>query len=158
MPQPIRTHEDRIKPEWIDSYGHMNVAHYITVCDQATWSFWEQVNDGCSMDQRDGHEYIVLETHVHYINEVLEGTPVYVTTQLLSHDDKRFIIFHHLWRRQDGVLSATNEVKVLAFNLNERRIVTFLPGVPARLAEIHADHQTLEAPEQAGHGIALKRR
>lgn len=158
MTEPLRTNDTTIKPEWIDEYGHMNVAHYITVCDQATWAFWRMANDGRDMDERDGHEYVVLETHVHYLDEVLEGDPVHVTTQLLSHDDKRFILFHRMWRDRDGALSATNEVKALAFNLGERRIGSFLPEVRDRLAQIHAEHQALGEPEQAGQGIALKKR
>lgn len=158
MTEPLRTFETRIKPEWIDEYGHMNVAHYITVCDQATWAFWHLVNDRRQLDQRDGHEYIILESHVHYIDEVVEGDPVHVTTQLLGHDDKRFILFHKMWRDSDGKLSATNEVKGLAFNLPERRIERFLPDVHDRLADILAKHQVLGAPEQAGLGITLKKR
>ena len=157
MDAPLKTHEDRIRPEWIDEYGHMNVAHYITVCDQATWAFWELVNGGRELDARDGHEYVVLENHVHYMNEVLEGAPVHVTTQLLAHDDKRFILFHHMWRTEDGALSATNEVKALGFNLAERRIEAFLPEVRECLAGVLAAHRALGVPEQAGQGIVLKK-
>ncbi len=157
MTEPLRTLETTIKPEWIDEYGHMNVAHYITVCDQATWAFWELASGGLGMNERDGHEYVILETHVHYQAEVLEGDPVHVTTQLLAHDDKRFILFHKMWRTSDGALSATNEVKGLAFNLGERRIERFEPDVEARLAELLADHSKLGAPEEAGKGIVLKK-
>ena len=158
MKEPLHTYETTIKPQWIDEYGHMNVAHYITVCDQATWGFWQFVNAGREMDERDGHEYVILESHVHYLDEVLEGDAVHVTTQLIAHDDKRFILFHRMWRTADSTLSATNEVKGLAFNLPERRIEAFLPAVRDRLAKIHDAHQTLEAPEQAGQGISLKKR
>ncbi len=158
MKEPLHTYETCIKPEWIDEYGHMNVAHYITVCDQATWGFWQFVNAGREMHQRHGHEYVVLETHVHYLDEVVEGDEVHVTTQLLSHDDKRFILFHRMWRTADGALSATNEVKGLAFNLPERRIEPFLAEVKDRMAKILEAHRMLEAPEQAGLGISLKKR
>ncbi len=153
-----RMHETRIKPEWIDEYGHMNVAHYVTVCDQATWAFWNMVNGGNGMDDRDGHEYIILESHINYINEVILDDPVYVTTQLIAHDDKRFILFHKMWRETDGALSATNEVKGLAFNLKERRIENFIGDVHEALAKTQKEHEALDLPEQAGLGIALKRR
>lgn len=158
MTEPFRTFETRIKHEWIDDFGHMNVAHYTTVCDQATWAFWNLVNDGQQLNERESHEYVILESHVHFINEVVEDDPVHVTTQLIGHDDKRFILFHRMWRDTDGALSATNEVKGLAFNLAERRIESFLPEVRDRFADILTVHQTLDAPEQAGLGIALKRR
>lgn len=158
MTEAPRLYETRVKPEWIDEYGHMNVAHYITVCDQATWAFWERVNGGRGIAERDGHEYIIVENHVHYLSELTLGEPVHVTTQLLAHDDKRFILFHRLWKSADGTLSATNEVKGLGFNLAERHIESFMPDVLGRLEAIAAEHATLGVPEQAGRGIELKRK
>lgn len=157
MNEPSCIFETSIKSEWIDEYGHMNVAHYITVCDQATWAFWQIVSGGRGMDERDGHEYVILESHVHYLDEVVEGDPVHVTTQLISHDDKRFVLFHKMWRTSDGALSATNEVKGLGFNLAERRIERFLPDVEDRLRAMLAEHEAFGVPEQAGQGIALKK-
>ncbi|MEM7344230.1 MAG: thioesterase family protein [Chloroflexota bacterium] len=158
MAEPLRLYETRIKPEWIDEFEHMNVAHYITVCDQATWAFWHFVNDDRQMEERDGHEYAIVESHVTYAREVALDEPVYVTTQLLGYDDKRFILFHKLWKAEDDTLSATNEVKGLGFNLNERRIESFLPEVQAKMSDILAEHETLGVPPQAGQGIALKKR
>ena len=157
MSEPLRLYETRVKPEWIDEYKHMNVAHYITVCDQANWAFWRRMSGGREMAEREGHEYVIVENHVHYIAELALDTPIHVTTQLLACDDKRYILFHHVWRSEDGVLSATNEVKCLGFNLGERRIEGFLPDVRARLRETLAAHRALALPEQAGKGIALKR-
>ncbi len=158
MTEPLKLFATRVKPEWIDEYGHMNVAHYITVCDQATWAFWHHVNDDRRLGERDGHEYVVVENHVHYINEVTLDTPVHVTTQLLACDDKRFILFHRLWRSDDGTLSATNEVKALGFHLHTRRIEAFAADVRDRLRDLQARHQKLPKPAQAGQGIALHKR
>ena len=132
MIEPLRLFETRVKPEWIDEYRHMNVAHYITVCDQANWAFWRLVSGGREMAERDGHEYVIVENHVNYINELDLDTAIHVTTQLLAHDDKRYILFHHVWRDEDGTLAATNEVKCLVFNLQMRRIESFLPGTLPR--------------------------
>lgn len=158
MNGPLRLYETTVRPEWIDEYGHMNVAHYVTVCDQATWAFWHYVNDDRGLEARDGHEYAILESHVHYISEVGLHTPVHVTTQLLACDDKRFVLFHRLLKSEDGELSATNEVKGLGFNLERRRIEAFVPEVQTRLAAVLQAHSTLAVPEQAGRGIALGKR
>jgi len=160
MAGPLRLYETRVKPEWIDEFEHVNVAHYITICDQGTWAFWNLMNDGQAMEARGDHEYVVLEAHVHYISELPLGAPIHVTTQLLAHDDKRAVIFHRVWREDpDGpVLSATNEVKLIAFDLGARRIERFAPDVKARLDALAADHSGLPRPEQAGQGVALARR
>ncbi|MDT8344367.1 MAG: thioesterase family protein [Thermohalobaculum sp.] len=160
MAGQLRLYETRVKPEWIDEFEHVNVAHYITICDQGTWGFWNTVNGGHDMAARGGHEYVVLETHVHYIAELPLGAPIHVTTQLLAHDDKRAVIFHRVWRDdpEGAVLSATNEVKLIAFDLGARRIERFAPEVKARLDALAADQAGLPVPEQAGQGIALTRR
>ena len=59
-------------------------------------------------------------------------------TQLLSHDDKRLVLFHRVIRDTDGVLAATNEAKFLGFNLKARRAETWRPRVAATLAETNA--------------------
>ncbi len=157
MTEPLRLYETRIKPEWIDEFEHMNVAHYITVCDQANWAFWNFMNGNRLMEQRDGHEYVIVENHVHYINELVVDEPIHVTTQLLACDDKRFILFHKLWRDADGVLAATNEAKGLGFNLNERRIESFLPKVKEQMNNLLQSQGNMSIPEQAGNGITLNK-
>lgn len=158
MAEPLALYATTIRPEWIDEYDHMNVANYVLVCDQATYAFWEYVNGGRQLAERGGAEYIILETHVNYLNEVRLGDPVRVTTQLLECDDKRFRIFHTLIHTGEGFVSATNEVKALGFDLNARRIMSFKPDVRARMAELVREHAALPVPEAAGRGIALARR
>jgi YbgC/YbaW family acyl-CoA thioester hydrolase len=157
MPEPLRLHNTRVKPEWIDEYDHMNVAHYITVCDLANAAFWELMNAGQLQAQREGHEYVILENHVHYLRELAAGQLIHVTTQLLTCDNKRFVLFHRLWRSDDGVLAATNEAKAIGFNLNTRGIEVFLPEVQGRMAELLEQQKDIPTPPQAGQGIRLKR-
>ena len=158
MAEPLKLWQGTVQPEWIDEFEHVNIAHYLTICDQSNWAFWNLVNKPNDMTARDGHEYIIVENHVHYIAELALGTAIHVTTQLLALDDKRFVLFHHLWRDEDSALSATNEVKFLGFNLKSRRIEPWAADVKARLDAIAADHARLEAPAKAGQGISLGRR
>ena len=156
---PLKLFETRVKPEWIDEFNHVNIAHYLTICDQANWNFWNWINapEG-TMGARQGHEYVIVENHVHYIDELPLNEPIYVTTQLLGADDKRYILFHHVYKAVNDTLSATNEVKCLGFNLKERRIETWRPVVKERLDAILTAHAELGRPEQAGLGIALTKR
>ncbi len=156
---PLRLVNTTVKPEWIDEYQHLNMAHYLTICDQGNWAFWNWVNHPAqTIEARNGHEYVIVENHVHYIGELPLAAPLYVTTQLIEIDDKRFIMFHRVWDGRDDSLAATNEVKCLGFNLHERRIEGWQPVVTERLGAIFAAHQTLGRPGQAGLGIALKRK
>lgn len=118
---PLRLVHGTVKREWIDEYGHLNMAHYLTICDEANWAFWNWINaPQQTMEDRDGHEYVIVENHVVYRAELAEGAWFAIETQLTALDDKRYILFHRVLNA-DGGLAATNEVKCLGFYLRSRR-------------------------------------
>lgn len=151
----LRLHRTSVKTEWIDEYGHMNMAHYLGVCDDGTYAFWEYANDNRPLEQRGGAEYAVVETHLNYRQEVCEGQPLEVATQLLGVDEKRFRLFHVLYEPEQGYVAATNEVMALGFDLNARKVLPFNTGVRERLETIAAAHARLPVPPQAGRAIAM---
>lgn len=156
---PLTLFRSEVRSEWIDDFDHVNIAHYLTICDHANWALWNWVNAPESApEDRGGYEYAIVENHVHYIDELALGTPLHVTTQLQGHDAKRFILFHSVWKTENKTLAATNEAKFLGFHLKERRSVAWRPVVADRLALIAAAHEGLGVPDQAGHGIRLSRR
>lgn len=154
---PLILFRSPVRQEWLDLYEHVNMAHYSTIGDHSTWGFWNWINDPEALEARDGHEYVVVQSSVHYIDELALGSSVRVTTQLIAADDKRFIMFHRIWRAEDDVLAATNEVKCIGFNLKERRSERLRPVVAERLTAIVGAHQGLGVPEEAGKGISLRR-
>lgn len=46
MSRPIIEHEDVVRPEWIDSNGHMNLAYYVVVFDLATDKLYAALDIG----------------------------------------------------------------------------------------------------------------
>lgn len=155
---PVALVENTVKPEWVDEYGHLNMAHYLTICDQANWAFFNWINHPIqTIEERAGHEYVIVENHVCYLGELVEDDAFTITTQLTALDDKRYIIFHRVLDA-DGNIAATNEVKVLGFNLETRRPENWQPVVAERLSAILTKHEQLGTPDQAGQSIALKKR
>ncbi len=147
-----------VLPEWIDEFGHLNMAYYVLVCDHATAAFWDDMNAPRDLAARDGAEYAVVETHVNYLDEVREGDPLLVTTQLLAADAKRFRLFHHMYHADKGYLAATNEVMSLGFNLNSRAMMEFVPGAAARLQETLAAHEGIARHDNIGRAIGQPRK
>ncbi|MCW0001757.1 thioesterase family protein [Pararhizobium sp. YC-54] len=156
--EPLRLVENHVKPEWVDEYQHLNMAQYLTICDQANWAFWNWLNHPAqTIESRKGHEYVIVENHVIYIGELAEGANFVIDTILTDIDDKRFILFHHIYDA-DGNLAATNEVKCLGFNLESRRIEAWQPVVAERMKLVLERQIHLARPEQSGQGIVLKKR
>ncbi len=156
--KPLLLHEDKVRAEWVDEYGHMNLAYYVAVCDWGTYKFWELVNEGRSLAHRGGMEYAIVETHVNYLQEVHLNDALIVETQLLGFDDKRFNLYHTLRHADQNFISAGNEVMGLGFNLNTRRIQPFVDHVQTRLTEIFAGQKNIPKPTHAGRAIALPKR
>jgi len=155
MTKHLELHETKVIEQWVDSFGHMNLANYVAVCDESTFAFWELVNGNSTQEQRDGAEYAVVETHVNYLREVRLGDSLKVTTQLLGADEKRFRLFHTMINKADDSIAATNEVMGLGFDLNTRNLSTFKLDVQKRLQDILVQHAELPIPKNAGRGIAM---
>jgi YbgC/YbaW family acyl-CoA thioester hydrolase len=154
---PLRLVHGAVKREWIDEYGHLNMAHYLTICDEANWAFWNWINaPQQKMEDRHDHEYVIVENHVVYRAELAEGASFAIETQLTDFDDKRYILFHRVLNA-DGELAATNEVKCLGFDLRSRRPEPWRGVVAQRLQRISDTHGGLGRPEQSGAGIALRK-
>src|SRR5213593_4813359 len=155
---PFDRYRDRVRPEWIDHNGHMNVGYYLVVFDYATYEFLAWVG----LDERHRREHRVttfcLEAHVTYDREVRSGDPLRFTTLLLGHDAKRIHYFHAMHHAREGYLASTNELMSLHVDLATRRGAPMAPEIAARLAAIQAAHDALPRPPQSGRRIGLDAR
>lgn len=144
---PLRLVQNRVKAEWIDEYGHLNMAHYLTICDQANWAFWNWINaPAYAIEARDGHEYVIVEAHVTYCVELAEDDQFTIETQLTELDDKRYLLLHRVLAA-DGELAALNEVKCLGFNLRSRRAERWCDTAAQRLGLVRDAHAGLDRPQ-----------
>ena len=149
---------EAVKSEWIDIFGHMNMAYYVLVFDNGTYAFWNHVTRERPQAERDEMAYAVVEAHINYIGEVSVGQRLRIVTRVLDADAKRFRLFHEMYQVDEGYLAATNEVLGLGFNLKTRRVAPFTAPVMAEIERIHQGHKTLPWPVNAGRAIAIPRK
>ena len=156
IPAPLELYKGLIIPEWIDYNGHMNVAYYVLVFDRATDDFFDFM--GLTADYRAAGNVsaFTAEMHVNYIREVKQGDEVFVTTQLLGYDEKRFHYFHRMYHAQQRYLAATSELLCLYVDMNERRVTQMPDPIMDRLSEIQQSHAELPLPEQVGSVMRVK--
>ena len=157
IPAPLKLHKDLIVPEWIDYNGHMNVSYYVLVFDRATDEFFDFMGMTAEYRAARNVSAFTAEMHVNYIQEVKEGDEVYVTTQLLGYDEKRFHYFHQMYHAEQNYLSATSELLCLFVDMNQRRVTQMPAPILGRLAEIKQSHAALPLPEQVGSVMKVKR-
>ena len=155
---PFDVYRDRVRAEWIDHNGHMNMGYYLVVFDLATDEFFRWVGLDEAHRRARGVTSFSLETHVTYQQEVREGDPLRFTTRLIGFDAKRLHYFHEMWHAEAGYLAATNELMSLHVSLETRRAAPMAPEVLDRLGAILASHEKLPLPAQAGRSIGLEKR
>lgn len=138
----------RVRPEWVDHYGHMNLAYYLVAFDMATDALWPSLNLGEGFRAR-GLGTFAVESWQGYVREVVLDTPLAAESAVLAFDPKRLLIGHRLHHAEEGWLSAENEVLFLCVDLATRRVAPWPEDVLARFAAA----QSMQAPKR----LALKR-
>jgi acyl-CoA thioester hydrolase len=152
---PFDRYRDRVRPEWIDHNGHMNMGYYLVVFDFATDEWLAHV--GLDQAHRRQHQVTTfcLEGHITYHQEVREGDPLRFTTQLLGHDAKRIHFIHQMFHAEEGYLAATNELMSLHVSRRTRRGAPMAQSILDNLSRLQAAHGKLPVPPQVGRVIGL---
>ncbi|NKC31272.1 acyl-CoA thioesterase [Falsiroseomonas selenitidurans] len=145
----MRSELGRVRPEWVDHYGHMNLAYYLVVFDLATDAVWPDWGLGPAL-RAQGLGTFAVESWQAYRREVVLDAPLEADSALLAFDAKRLLLRHRLYHAEEGFLSAENEVLYLCVDLATRRVAAWPDAVLARFAL----HRVAEAPQR----LALTRR
>jgi acyl-CoA thioester hydrolase len=156
--KPLSLYQGRVRPEWIDYNGHMNVAYYVLAFDHATDVFIDHIG----MDERYRSEQqgsiFTLELHANYLQELKLDDPIRCDTLLLDYDAKRMHYFHQLYHAEEGYLAATNELIVMHMDMTQRRGAPMPSTITARLEALLREHRQLERPPQIGSTIGIRRK
>jgi len=155
---PISVPQARVRPEWIDYNGHMNVAYYVMAFDLALEDVYEQI--GLGAPYRDGTDYstMTLEMHVNYLREIMEGEPYDIEAMILGVDAKRLRMFFEMRHGETGIRLATSENMMIHVSLTERRSTPFPDHAREMLETLARGHARLETPPEAGRAIGFGKR
>ncbi|MFK7876849.1 MAG: thioesterase family protein [Paracoccaceae bacterium] len=154
---PHRSSLLTVQSDWIDFNGHLNMAYYNVLFDRGADELFAQFGFGPDYVRRTGHSTFSAEFHVCYLRELHEGAQVYVTSQLLDFDEKRFHFFQELYH-EDGWLSATGEGLGLHIDLSGPRVAPMGEAALSALKTLHEQHTALPRPERAGRRIGIQRK
>ena len=159
IPAPFDRFQGAVLPEWIDYNGHMNLAYYTVLFDQATDLLFDVLGLGLDYRQTTQLGTFVAETHNRYEHELLVGAQVRVATQILGADEKRLHLGHEMFALDGGPnggkRAATQELMFLHVDLVARRVTPFPEDLRQRVAAAATAHATLPRPDWAGRRIAM---
>lgn len=150
----IVEYTDTVRPEWIDSNGHMNLAYYVVVFDFGTDRLYDALDIGNAYREATGNSCFTAETHTIYERETRLGDKLRVATTLLGVDAKRLHYFHEMFHASDGHRVAAQELLALHIDMRIRRVAPF---PPERLGAIEAALRAQgDHPLPAGVGRTIK--
>ena len=156
--QLLDQHRETVIADWVDYNGHMNVAYYVLVFDHATDTLLDHIGLGDVHRDATGESVFVVEAHVTYEREAMEGDALRVTTQILDADEKRIHAFHCMYAGDEEAVVATNELMILSVNLDTRKTTPFGDPIAERLEALKGDHSLIPRPPQAGRSVGIRRR
>jgi acyl-CoA thioester hydrolase len=144
-----------VLPEWIDANGHMNLAYYVVLFDQATDLLYDELGVGQAYRDATGNSTFTAETHTLYEREVRLGERVRVVPHLLGADAKRLHYFHEMFHAVDGHRVAAQELISLHIDLTKRRVAPFPADVFERLQAAVRVRGDRPLPNGVGRRIAM---
>ena len=148
-------YEDVVRPEWIDSNGHMNLAYYVVVFDLATDALYDALGIGMAYREATGNSSFTAETHTVYEREVHLGDKIVVRAMLLGADAKRVHYFHEMYHAESGERSAVQEIMSLHIDMSIRRVAPFPADLQASLAKAVRKYKPATLPKGAGRRIGI---
>ena|SRR5699024_3040949 len=153
----METYQFVVKEEWTDYNNHLNDAEYAKIFSLALDEWIDAI--GLDAEGRETYAYTIftLETHLCYLQEVLEGEKVTVRLQLLDSDEKRaHVIF--LMENEKKERVATSEQMLMGMDTTVQRSAPFPEAVAASIDELKEKQKNLEIPKQAGSQIGIRRK
>ena len=119
--------KEKIKKEWTDYNGHLNVAFYVHIFDIAADVMLDNFKMGGESAKKDKRATFVAEMHTNYYQEVRLGEEVETKITYVDHDKKRIHYKLSMFHKDKKYLAAANEVLSLYVDLTKRKVVEFDP-------------------------------
>jgi acyl-CoA thioester hydrolase len=127
MYRPIETYRGVVYPWVIDHVGHMNVQFYTARFDEASWQFLGRLGLSPAALRARGHAAVAADQHTKYHREVLAGSLLHVTTELLSIGRTSLRFVHRMFDSDTHEEVATTELVGVYFD-TARRAPSELPA------------------------------
>lgn len=145
----------RVERAWIDYNGHMNMAYYNLVFDQALDQLFDELGIGASYVREGGGSFFTVEIHVTYVQELKLDDPLRITFQLLDWDEKRLHFFGEMYHAEEGYLAATSEQLSLHVDMTSRKAGPMPAHAYPGIAALMKQHRRLTTPDQVGHVMQI---
>ncbi|GAB4064043.1 thioesterase family protein [Ancylobacter sonchi] len=121
-----------VDPAWVDLYGHMNMAYYVKIFDDACHDMLSAYGLGAAYTQAHGFGLFTVDARIAYRREVTAGAPLEIRLRIVKADAKRLWTSLEMRHTEQDYLAATLEQLAINVSLATRKAAPF----PAHLDDI----------------------
>jgi acyl-CoA thioester hydrolase len=125
MHNEVFTYPVLIKETYLDTFGHMNNATYLTLFEEARWDLVTKRGFGLKEIQALGIGPTVLEINIKYLKEIYLRDQILIKTRLISYEGKVGKLLQAMWR--GDVVCCQAEFIFGLFSLKERKLMMPTP-------------------------------
>lgn len=136
MYRAIETYRGFVYPWQIDHVGHMNVQFYTARFDEATWQFLSRLGLTPTHFRTAGRSAVAADQRTQYKREVLGGSLLHVSTELLELKRRSLRFVHWMYDSETNEEVASTELVGVYFDTTSRESVELPSFVHARAAEL----------------------
>lgn len=120
MYAPFETYRGFVYPWSMDQVGHMNVQFYTARFDEATWHFLARLGLTPRFLREHGRAAVAADQRTRYAREVVAGTLLHVTTELLAVGRSSIRFLHRMYDSETNEEVASTELVGVYFDTAAR--------------------------------------
>jgi acyl-CoA thioester hydrolase len=125
----IETYRGFVYPWSLDHIGHMNVQFYTGRFDEATWHLFARIGITQTFLKENRRGMAALDQHTQYKREVLVGSLLHITSELLEIKRKTVRFMHRMYNSETGEEVASTELVAAFLDAEQRRATEFPPSI-----------------------------
>ena len=110
-----------IKEVYLDVYGHVNNAMYLTLFEEARWDLTYKNGWGLKRILDKGVGPVILEVHIKYLRELKLRDEIVIESQMMTYDRKIGRLSQKMMR--NGEVCCSAEFVMGLFDLKERKLI-----------------------------------
>ena len=110
-----------IKETYLDTFGHVNNASYLTLFEEARWDIITKNGYGLKKIQETGIGPTILEVKLSFLRELRLREKIKIETKMISYEKKIGKLSQKMIR--DAEICCDAEIVFGLFNLSERKLV-----------------------------------
>lgn len=126
MPSKLFSYPFIIKEIYLDTFGHVNNAMYLTLLEEARWDLLTKNGYGLSTIRETGQGPTILEIKLSFLKELRVREHVSIETQLISYEKKIGKLSQKIMR--DGEVCCEAEFVIGLFDLKTRKLILPTPA------------------------------